>query len=190
MTFSGLSRVGLSAVLLLAFAGCAAGPADEEPVTLAPGNYFVTSSQSVAGVTVPDPMISVDENVCVFPDEAADFPKAFTGFYLGSATGCAADEWAREGNAFHGVTSCSPDGQALVAFRKEFEGVVSADRVEVVGRIKVELPDPLPAAANSGEVEELKRAVAATNRNRIELRYTAVRTGPCEKLAMRFGTGK
>lgn len=187
---AGLHPAGLSAGLLLALAGCAADPADETPVRLAPGNYFVTSSQSVAGTTIPDPMISIDENVCVFPDEAADFPRAFTDFYLGSAAGCSVDDWEREGNAFHGIASCPTEKETMIAFRKEFDGVVAAGRVDVVGRVKVRLSDDLPAPTDPSEVEDRKRAVAATNRNRLELRYTAVRTGDCGKLSMPFGTGK
>lgn len=190
MTFDSLyCSVGLSAALLAALAGCGAGPAGEEPIILAPGNYFITTSQELAGTRAADydPMGSLDLDVCVRPDEAANFPKAFTRAYV-VASGCELEAWARDGNAFRGVSACPVSGQAVATMNLEFEGVVSAGRIEILGRNNIHVPDSLRATADSAAVRDLERAYVPMSR--LEFRYAGKRTGDCESLATPFKPGR
>lgn len=179
--------VGLSAAVFAVLAGCAADPSDEEPVTLAAGNYFITTSQELAGTPAADydPMGSLDLNVCVFPDEAADFPEAFTRAYL-VPSDCTLKSWTRKGNAFHGVRVCPFSGQAEITLNLEFEGVISADRIKVLGQNKIHIPDSLRATADPASVRDLERSMVPMSR--LEFRYAATRTGDCEKLSMPFSS--
>ncbi|WP_447757650.1 DUF3617 domain-containing protein [Sphingopyxis fribergensis] len=190
MTFNSLYRsVAAPAALLAALAGCDSGPAGEEPIILAPGNYFITTSQELAGTPAADydPMGSLDLDVCVRQDEAVDFPKEFARSYV-VAGGCELKAWAREGNAFRGISACPVSGQAAITMNLEFEGVVSAGRIEILGHNNIHIPDSLRATADPAAVRDLERSYIPMSR--LEFRYAAKRTGDCEPLATPFKAGR
>jgi hypothetical protein len=182
-----MRSVGLLIAVFAVLAGCAADPADEDPITLAAGNYFITTSQELAGTPAADydPMGSLDQNVCVFPDETADFPETFTRAYLVSAD-CTLKSWTRKGNAFRGVRACPVSGQAEITLNMEFEGVVSADRIKILGQNKIHIPDSLRATAAPAAVRDFERSWVPMSR--LEFRYAATHTGDCEKLSMPFSS--
>lgn len=186
MPYSSTFRASVpAAAIFLLLAGCTADPASEEPITLAPGNYHVTSIGGFEGVPSAgrDPSGPLDEHICIEPGDVENFPEAFTREHTAAtpATGdCQLDNWKREGNAFDGVSACPLGDRSMSngSLNHEFEGVISTDRVELHSQLKIRFSEAGLARADPALAQELRRAAAVTNR--IEMRFSAVRTGDCK----------
>lgn len=167
----------------LALSGCteARDPASEEPATLLPGQYKVSIGGAMKGGMPFASKIARDEQdgFCLAAGYGEDVPEMLVRRHMGMSDGCSLDAAPRQGNAVSGKLSCptDPERAAGGSFAVTYSGAVSADRVDIGGQIKLELPDSVLASMPPEEAEQMKQAQAMMDK--LKINVTAERTGAC-----------
>lgn len=183
-----LQRAAALVLTSVVFASCSAPPPPRDPasearVELVPGSYHVTMVGNGLGAFAHnDGPGSVDDNICVHASDAAKFPRNLARNYLqfGDERNCSLKAKERKGNAIGGTLSCRMDPEKAPggSFNAEYQGAVSADRVELLATLKTNLPRSATARMRPEEARQMEAAVRIMDGLAINL--TAERTGECQ----------
>lgn len=152
-------------------------PATAEPVNPLPGLYRVTLSGTGVAALAGSSSKDDGDEVCVRPSDSARFADLVARNHFTLHPLCRTQTEPRVGNVIRGVITCPLDpGMSTGTSTTTYEGVVSADQVEVTGRMSIDAR-PIPGALSPEEQRGLTVGVALMER--MGLKVTAVRTGDC-----------
>ena len=179
------SRMAIAAITIL-FAASACSSRDaarEEAVELAPGEYHVAMTGGglgqLAAIGKADGPGGVDERICVSGSEASDLHEALMRKFLSFGDSCSLEARDRQGNAVGGALTCATNQKTMPgsSFVVDYQGVISADSVELDARIKAELSESGLANLDPGMTAQMKNMEDMIEK--MEIRLTAKRVGDC-----------
>ena len=168
-------------VALLGLAACASpepDPATAEPVALMPGLYRITlSGAGLARFAAPASKDEPGDEVCVRPSGRDRFADQVVENYFILHPGCRHQPEPRVGNVVSGVITCPLDPKMSTGTSTvTYEGVLSADRIEVTSRMRI---DARPIPGRLSPEEERQLALGTAMMERVGIRVSAIRTGNC-----------
>ena len=171
----------LAVLVLLGLAACSPSepdPATAEPVALTPGLYRITlSGAGLARFATPAAKDEPEDEVCVRPSDRARFADQVVKNYFTLHPGCRNQPEPRVGNVIRGVITCPLDPKMSTGTSSvTYEGVLSADGVEVTGRMSIDAR-PIPGKLSPEEQRQL--ALGTAMMERVGIQVAAVRTGDC-----------
>jgi len=152
-------------------------PAAQEPIELTPGLYQITLSGAGLAQFTQQRGGKTEDEVCVRAGDVSRFPDRLARNYFSLHPGCTFSPQARQGNAIGGTLSCPLDPQrAMGKITLDYEGVISADRVETTGRMKIEARS-VPGALSEEEASQLAQGAALMEQ--VGIKVVAIRSGDC-----------
>lgn len=150
-------------------------PASEQPLEPEGGNYAIRLTGDGLAEMLPQDKEPAD-SVCVPSGEGGALADRLARNYFTLHPGCTSSKRPRQGNLIGGTVVCPLDPQrAQGTWTIDYEGTISADRVELSGSMDMDIV----AAPNMSAEERRQAELGAAMFKAVGIRIVAERTGEC-----------